>query len=972
MYPVLWQAVTRSSVMVWRYHDQADFERMWALVRTSADPSDRLIGDQLVIWAETPEDPTISPANTSELLSPFAWAVCARARFGDVRIVVIDLNPRRHASACLRDVVELLGSGKVTWLSLFDAQDVLIKGPGSLFASPDPPSTRDPGLEVLREHLRLRLTDPGTESDRHATANVIGPLLLLGNRQTPKSSHRDALRALIECAGLWPASEVQDAPGHPVVASPLDSIVRVLLVDDYWHHGWAAWVASCLGLKFEELTPESMPESPVRVAAGPGLELWVTASGDWLLHRLQDLTQERCDQRLCLSLLESKGPEILLLDLRLFPPGSAAESRHTAGVIALCGHIRERLRNPPWPTFTDAELGVAAAWSQGKESGEGLARSLLGRAMALVDPTYPIVLFSTTGRRDLVAPFEPYENIICTFEKPRHFSADQSTARTLGGLTESLRIAREALVGRASLASTVAAGPAEDLPPSNADDQHERYGHVALYCDESGISRRPGDLVFGAILAFFRDREHEYEFDAALKEAGIHWAEGGLKKGSHTNAADSEAVWIRVGTVAKAQVVTLGGLVLWAPEEPLGFSPGAARAFARLDNLHRAMLRTITEIALFTVACRVPGIESFTFSVLADIRALPMPPDDEDKDEFRRFGLSRPIPLTEKVAVLDPHTVLPIVDPLFEASQERKGGDRVELYGARGIFLNEGKHSAFQEPSLLFLADWVAHFARESRRERKPRAAWLRELLGVGFGGPFDDTLNEALSTVRDLEEGRRYEGLRRLAIRSRIIGTLGAEAKRLDDHLISATEVALAQSGGEVLWKACLEGGRGSMNIGSPALHDDARLRLLLAEMPQRRISGRVFRVFDQEAACLVRRGEEDFRVSRWNDLGDVETPAKDMKVYLALDQAGLAVASAAYRPTGGNLFAGLKAISGIVVRIESTSRSYWIEASDPWNGVIAYSPAQRTGIQPGMQVTFDVVKEQNWVLAAVNVRPV
>ena len=108
--------------------------------------------------------------------------------------------------------------------------------------------------------------------------------------------------------------------------------------------------------------------------------------------------------------------------------------------------------------------------------------TLLPRLVAHVDPTLPIVLFSSTGRRDIVGKLKGYESIFTQFSKPHLMlgpSAEvaERARDTLGG---ALKAAEQLATGRLGIKRILSsAGVGE----AKVED-YSSYEHAALYIDK--------------------------------------------------------------------------------------------------------------------------------------------------------------------------------------------------------------------------------------------------------------------------------------------------------------------------------------------------------------------------------------------------------------------------------------------------------------------------------------------------------
>lgn len=131
---------------------------------------------------------------------------------------------------------------------------------------------------------------------------------------------------------------------------------------------------------------------------------------------------------------ESKLAEsfVLFLDLRLFsgrPAGRPGdqEAEFLRGLAEFGITLLDSKRNLPWAhgesreslrkeleRFTERKPIAAGA----DEFGQPPSETILPRLVSLLDPTLPIIVFSSTHRTELIEPFRNYGNIVTTFHKP--------------------------------------------------------------------------------------------------------------------------------------------------------------------------------------------------------------------------------------------------------------------------------------------------------------------------------------------------------------------------------------------------------------------------------------------------------------------------------------------------------------------------------------------------------------------------
>lgn len=416
------------------YDYGVDFNTLWKLDIGS--------GHVVVVYTGTPSDARVRPVNTTPLVDPVVWALCAKKADNVSCITILDLTWHSPEADSPRGLVDLLRPEALPWLRIISAADVLADSvetfQGILCHAPTPPAATSSGSAEahLTKALRQLLTDPSRSDDRHAISNIIGPLLLLGGRPAEGSNavssdtadHLAALRrVLLTCELIDVSGEVAQTSTAANRVS-LDKGTRLFLLDDQWQQGWGEWVCSRLsGVRFN---PDVSVESGWTLISTPDSDVKVFASAA-PLHLLSQLQFKEGQHDKRFAFAPSEGPvgnDVLLLDLRLFAGDVARERAWTSSLVKLC----ERFTGTKhaWPGFGATELEEILTWTRGLDSASvgseqlaGRARTLLGRLLALTDMSLPIVLFSSTADSDLLEQFKEYGNIITTFHKPRTFGS---------------------------------------------------------------------------------------------------------------------------------------------------------------------------------------------------------------------------------------------------------------------------------------------------------------------------------------------------------------------------------------------------------------------------------------------------------------------------------------------------------------------------------------------------------------------
>jgi cold shock CspA family protein len=201
--------------------------------------------------------------------------------------------------------------------------------------------------------------------------------------------------------------------------------IRLLLIDDRADLGYADVVACLLRGSVEDHTAHDGRTTTGRVETKGFTLRWDKAPDTpcaWLERLLTTQLTGAKINVIGASETENGPPQaepfdILLLDLRLFDTqsNSAKQKSFLQRLIRCCGYI-DAQNNPSISKFLrSAERFLISS----DQSRPGLGYLLLLPALlATVDPSLPIIIFSSTHQRELVDDLAPYPNVITTFAKP--------------------------------------------------------------------------------------------------------------------------------------------------------------------------------------------------------------------------------------------------------------------------------------------------------------------------------------------------------------------------------------------------------------------------------------------------------------------------------------------------------------------------------------------------------------------------
>lgn len=456
-----WSAKCSENLRILSWSCEADFRFAWGLDGAAPEMSNERV---LVVWDGDlrPRPATLDHVLTQTYVTPLDWAFWLMLRNSSSlpkRMAVMRADARTGESAASLALWEGLKKAMPSvWL--FGSGD--LKQVEQWFMAAKAP-TAAPSLlrERLIELWKGNFTAPG---NHHALGNLIGAWVLeegfreighpsFSQTQSPNADPlREAVFKLVKDCGLFLADGDNSTwtKGTAVVGYANSTLkkwelidprklafvkantfgrfdlVRFLLVDDQFDNGYAALLKPILKTNDKD-------------------RVWnvsATASPASLLALLE--CQEKLD---CLSWdkrrheqpkHEGELQDIVLLDLRLFS-GSATRRDDASGervffceLLKFCdsagcdgGKYRgatAKFGRVPLPCWEDMQSAIHAAKTFVTDtrltSPPPAALALLPLLLAWLDPSLPIILFTSSQRRDIMEMFAPFPNIITCFSKP--------------------------------------------------------------------------------------------------------------------------------------------------------------------------------------------------------------------------------------------------------------------------------------------------------------------------------------------------------------------------------------------------------------------------------------------------------------------------------------------------------------------------------------------------------------------------
>jgi len=757
-------------------------------------------------------------------LTPLDWAVAVTLRCADSNIPpptihILDLASAEAAGAQALKWFDLIGPRLLPHVHRYTAlEDSFPSAMRSPRTSAESAVSADQA-SALRQLWSGHLTRTSRPDDHHAIANVVGPLLLLGDSYAATRSSK-ALWQLVKSLQIAPGgsgllakepwvrwSENECAAELVRFRAAGCTELNLVVVDDFvFTEGWGDVLCCALGLDPEdrssadrrgvrigthqvdlgerrELTINLYAwESPEEFLQDVGIVITKTdenTEGASDEPRSGRKDSRRIDKRFRLEVIRSGQPapmpiDALFLDLRLYAAGRVGdEAQFVSRLLPIARSFsdsadRSQDEEAPWPEFLTEKLSLIEKWcDDARRTGVGSLRrgdaytqalTLLPRVLAQIDLALPIILFSSTGRRDITKLLQEHGTIITDFEKPRlvAMAEDGGYERVATGFRSAVSTALSLARARATCRAIHRAIPRNDRRVPAASGNWA----IHLMLDESGGSA--ATFTVGGMLVITPPGVALAEIDDAVlvKYPGIKAAGGKdyCKENREQIAAEIRRVAAEKSVFVAA--VSLTGRL----NDPLFSSLNELdelRDERVGDNLDRELIRSTIALSLYCLAPRmIPQGAAVDFNLRAATRQPRLPDDPVEAATLRQalyerwgievvdVGTSASPDLRIRYFGFD--AARPIVEQvmdLYRGSSFRPAPGISRAYPVN----SHGRAAANFIPALHFFADAVLSPSATGDIE------WLWD---NGFKGTFDRSLQILLRTHRSIQNSFVAGGL--------------------------------------------------------------------------------------------------------------------------------------------------------------------------------------------------------------------
>ena len=465
----------QENYLIFSYGDEKHFKQLWEIGKNTIEGQ-----NILVIWDGFPNNPSDNPVSLEQFVTPIDWALAYLIQYHNTQksipnIVILDLfshNYNNYGEGMKKWHQNVLGEMK-KWLQFYSFNT---KAFGGAASSPldiknylanqsvkRPPKDKPQGLSVLSEKWFQNIKYIAEEArGNHSINNIMGSMvikMLMNIEVTGGYLYEKAFHQNFIWHG-WIIPE-EDRPDVSLPKIEIDDSTRIILIDDLGEYGWL----DILSWWFLGGTSQSrtLPDLPgYKIRSNNNKKLYSTTDeGDYgyvspIINRLEETIQKiktelkniekekiikrkwrENNVRYRLSFTrenEQEIDEILFFDLYLFPKNESKENKYFEDVVALATDIRDNIdKNLLVESQKILSSDVTKLLSDVKKFLEDCNNNcpiseyfhnnymdcltLLPRLIALIDPTIPIILFSSSEKDRSSDPIKNYKNIY-RYHKP--------------------------------------------------------------------------------------------------------------------------------------------------------------------------------------------------------------------------------------------------------------------------------------------------------------------------------------------------------------------------------------------------------------------------------------------------------------------------------------------------------------------------------------------------------------------------
>ena len=638
---------------------------------------------------------------------------------------------------------------------------------------------------IIQEHLL-----PNAEN-QHKMGNVVGALML----DPQQGSGVRILGSLFRA--LQPDTKFEAT--EPQVVSPVDEALATHL-----KNGPHFILFDDMGLLWKPFLSRWIPDSRLHIAE-------VTQkSMTHLTNRIKSLAAEPIQKRRLkasdfgVTTLADDESFVLLLDLRLFAGDQRNEEADFVYQLKQAAEDVARAAHLKWPVISANEIqkGIQA-WYEKQPFSPAFrkTRSWLPRLISLIDPTLPIIVFSSTQDPDVLKEFQPYGNIITEFAKPMFRGVLGETKEWASAATltfeKALRTARNIFLARSSVQVICeSAFVSENQRDGELDGAVNNVSKslVEIFIDESGTPSEENFAVGGFVLiSGAKPFNHELFRTLALARSDVGlWGIDDVFRYTATEDFPDNAFRLPKGEMLfdgaqyseswlDERLANIESLVASQDAEVIACSlrsmqkPNLMNTISPIHPFHRYRILLAHLLEAILLHCEPVRAALESGATIAVDAATAAHVYGNAKELQRRFGAFsfENKRCDEMCMTLDRSDVLPILaDVLSRNNLTGKYGGRIKRARATKLLdwgkceregeVGGGSHDLDAPKQLHYLADWVAHIARSNEdRMRLANMPILKNWYLKGFGQVDSDDFRAQLRSHRKWLQGAKVDAIR-------------------------------------------------------------------------------------------------------------------------------------------------------------------------------------------------------------------
>lgn len=539
-----------------RYSDKEHFESLWEI----NNGKKTINGPTVIIWDGLPpnEGEASNLVPIYKFITPIDWALAYSVRHKNNKpvegnendklcIVIFDIY-----SHCLSDDKEIMDfhkpslEGMKDWVKFysFNVKNFpdIAKSPISILDDLQTSKDNISNCFKNRKERIIELSNKG--KDHHSINNILGAVLLKvktlpdtiyedmqnnGNASLHRKAFIQSFKDHIATEQRTPAeTEESNTENLSILPSGEGAFqeTKIILTDDHAEYDWVellcGWIHGRCPTTTSEASEDGKDYYKIHKKDNENLLYSAASKSDYgyaslLINKLKAIINQRDtndeklnSERFRLSFIEDedKKDELLIFDLYLFPDQPEEERKYLKAVLDLALELyRITPNSPPTILSEDRESHTLLESNQDLNSRQKLSLlTLLPRIIASLDPSFPIIVLSSTRADNMNPLIGAYKNIFVV-KKPR-FSDDfpVSPDQTKNDFEEELEKAAKFIKVRQRLRilSENALSNIKKLPDPLINHPLFTASHtdglcVQLHLDETKVAAKSQNFTLGGV-----------------------------------------------------------------------------------------------------------------------------------------------------------------------------------------------------------------------------------------------------------------------------------------------------------------------------------------------------------------------------------------------------------------------------------------------------------------------------------------